>query len=273
MRPAEPALALRHAVVLGLVQGPAELLPISSSAHTALIPWLAGWPYAQLDAELRKSFEVALHAGAGSALAVLTRRSLARQLASLDGRGTAVLALSLLPAALAGSTLRRPIERRLGGPRVSAAGLLAGSVAMTLADRTGAEAGRRCADARPADGLALGLAQALALIPGISRSGATLAAARARGFARPAAHTLSWSVALPVILGAGALEGLRAARGGATRGLRTTIAAGGAAAFLSTLASALLLRGVVCGRRTLLACSLYRCLLAALVLRRLRRAQ
>jgi undecaprenyl-diphosphatase len=66
MRQAEGALALEHAVALGLLHGPAELLPVSSSAHTTLIPWLVGWPYAQLDDELRKAFEVALHAGASA---------------------------------------------------------------------------------------------------------------------------------------------------------------------------------------------------------------
>src|ERR1039458_10724395 len=61
-------LSLRHSLALGLVHGPTELLPIPSSAHTILIPWLAGWPYAELDPELRKSFEVALHAGTAVAL-------------------------------------------------------------------------------------------------------------------------------------------------------------------------------------------------------------
>ena len=61
-------LTLRHAMALGLLHGPTELLPISSSAHTSLVPWLAGWPYGTLDPELRKSFEVALHAGTAAAL-------------------------------------------------------------------------------------------------------------------------------------------------------------------------------------------------------------
>ena len=61
-------LPLRHAVILGLLHGPTELLPISSSAHTTLVPWLAGWPYEELDPRLRKSFEVALHAGTAAAL-------------------------------------------------------------------------------------------------------------------------------------------------------------------------------------------------------------
>ena len=77
MRRARTRLPLRHAVALGLMQGPTELLPISSSGHTALIPWLAGWSsYTELDPALRKSFEVALHAGAGAALAIDMRTEL-----------------------------------------------------------------------------------------------------------------------------------------------------------------------------------------------------
>jgi undecaprenyl-diphosphatase len=272
MRRAEKPLPLGHAVVLGLVQGPAELLPISSSAHTALIPWLAGWPYAELDGDLRKSFEVALHTGGALALALAGRRELLGRLRSLDRRRTSVLALALAPPAIAGYALREAIARRLGGPRSIAAGLVAGAVAMAFADTRPGPGSRRCEDAGPRDGLALGLAQAIALIPGVSRNGATLTAARARGFGRQGAHALSWSVALPVILGAGALEGRRL-QGRAARRHMPAMAAGAAAAFLSTLASARLLRSEGREPRPLLPYALYRCLLAALALRRLRRAQ
>src|SRR5438309_377131 len=129
MPPAEPALPLRHAVVLGLLQGPAELLPVSSSAHTALLPWLAGWPYGKLDGGVRKSIEVALHAGAGAALALLTREQL-RGLRTADVGALAVLVPALAPPALAGAALGPAIERRLGGPRSIAAGLAAGTIAV-----------------------------------------------------------------------------------------------------------------------------------------------
>ncbi|HYM55459.1 MAG TPA: undecaprenyl-diphosphate phosphatase [Solirubrobacteraceae bacterium] len=279
MRRAERALSLRRAVALGLLQGPAELLPISSSGHTTLIPWLAGWSYAELDGELRKSFEVALHAGAGLALAIDMRAELLRQARSLDGRRTAVLALALAPPAIAGYALREPIERRLGGPRSIAAGLIAGAVAMALADARAdgpGDGARECEDARALDGLALGLAQATALIPGVSRNGAALTAARARGFGRGAAETLSWNAALPVILGASVLKATRLARRGAPPGAAAPLAAGGGTAFLSTLVSARILRHggrEDRGGRALLPYSIYRCLLAALVIRRLRRAQ
>ena len=260
---AEEALPLRHAVALGLLQGPAELLPISSSAHTSLLPWLLGWPYAQLEGRSRKSFEVALHAGAALALAVEMRDELALAARALDRRGVFVLALSLAPAALAGYALRGPIERRLGGPGSIAAGLTAGAIAMTLADANGQRRAR--ADAGARDGLALGLAQAAALIPGVSRHGATLTAARSRGFAPAGAEALSWETGLPVILAAVALEARRL-RGGAAPGTRpAALAAGGASAFASTLASAGAMRGRRVGGRALAPYAAYRMLLAGVV--------
>ena len=263
MPQAEEPLPLRHAVALGLLQGPAELLPISSSAHTSLLPWLLGWPYAQLEGRSRKSFEVALHAGAALALAVEMRDELALAARALDRRGVFVLALSLAPAALAGYALRGPIERRLGGPGSIAAGLTAGAIAMTLADANGQRRAR--ADAGARDGLALGLAQAAALIPGVSRHGATLTAARSRGFAPAGAEALSWETGLPVILAAVALEARRL-RGGAAPGTRpAALAAGGASAFASTLASAGAMRGRRVGGRALAPYAAYRMLLAGVV--------
>lgn len=244
-------------------------MPVSSSAHTMLIPWLAGWPYASLDGELRKSFEVALHAGAGAALAFEMRRELIAETSQIDARQSAVILLSLGPPAIAGLLLRGFIERRLGGPGAIAAGLAGGAVAMGLADARRAPGGRRREDARPLDGLALGLAQAAALMPGVSRSGATLTAARARGFSRSDSQALSWHAALPVILAAGALEGFRLYREGLRLPPRV-LAAGTGAAFLSTLASARLLPGPARAERPLLPYALYRCMLAGVVLRRLR---
>jgi undecaprenyl-diphosphatase len=265
---ARARLPLRHAVALGLAQGPTELLPVSSSAHTALIPLLLDWPYLELDGETRKSFEVALHAGAGIALAIDMRAELLAAARALDGGRVLTIALSLLPAALAGLVLGPLIERRLGGPRSIAAGLTAGSIAMALADAGAAGEERSDDDARPLDGLALGIAQAVALAPGISRYGATLAAARSRGFSRASAQTLSWHAALPVMLGASALQGARLAQRGLPAGSAAPLGAGAGSAFVSTLLSARLLR-----RRgqALLPYSLYRLLIAALVLAGLRR--
>jgi undecaprenyl-diphosphatase len=261
-------MKLRHALALGLAQGPTELLPVSSSAHTTLIPLLLDWPHDELDAELRKSFELALHAGAGLALALDMRTELIPAARLLDRRRVTVVALSLAPAALAGLALRPLIERRLGGPRSIAAGLALGGLAMAVAERRGPAGRRTDDDARPADGLALGLAQAVALAPGVSRYGATLVVARARRFSPEAAQALSWHAALPVVLGAGAVEGARLVRRGTSDGTLAPLAAGAAGAFASTLISARLLRRPERALRSLLPWALYRVVLAALVLAR-----
>jgi undecaprenyl-diphosphatase len=269
MRRDSSPLALRHAVLLGLAQGPTELLPVSSSGHTALIPWLAGWPDYELDPDMRKSFEVLLHAGSAAALVIDARRGMVPALDRVDARRVLTIALSLAPPVLVGYALESKIEQRLGSPPAIAAGLLSGAVAMALADTRPAHGTRRLKDARPRDGLALGLAQAVALIPGVSRYGATLTAARALGFGRRDAQALSWEAALPVIVGASALKGLRLARAAIPRGHRGVLAAGGASAFLSTLASARVLGRTRRDARSLLPYSLYRAVLATLVIRRL----
>jgi undecaprenyl-diphosphatase len=230
-----PGLSPARAAALGVVQGPAELLPVSSSAHLSLVPWFAGWPWHQLDAEARKSFEVALHAGAAAALLIGQRRTIAAELDAFDSRRAAVVALSFIPPAILGYTLERPIESRLGGPGSIAVGLLAGAAAMLVADRRPQQRGP--GDATAADGLALGLAQAAALMPGVSRNGATLAAARWRRFSRGHANLLSRTVALPVIVGATLLKGVRLRRRGVSPELRRAMVAGVAASFVSTLAS------------------------------------
>jgi undecaprenyl-diphosphatase len=257
----------RRAVALGIVQGPAELLPVSSSAHIVLVPWLAGWDWDSVDPEVRKSFEVALHAGAAAALLIGQRRVIAEELREFDGRRALILGLSFLPAAIVGYTLERPIERRLGGPRATALGLLAGAAAMLVADRRPQRRGR--GDATAADGLALGIAQAAALAPGVSRNGVTLAAARWRRFSRDQANLLSRTIALPIIVGATALKGARLLRRGTTPELRRSLALGVGASFASTLASQRLIQ-LVERDRALWPYAAYRAGLAAAVLVKLR---
>jgi undecaprenyl-diphosphatase len=240
-------LRLREAVALGLLHGPAELLPISSSGHVTVVPWLLGWDYPALEAEERKAFEVALHAGTAVALAIALRGEL---------RLNSLVVLSAAPPAAAGYLLERPIKRHLGTPLTVAVGLLAGALAMALADRVPER--REATDAGAPDALWLGLAQACALFPGVSRNGATLAVARWRGFGRGDAARLSWQVALAPIAGATVLEALRVRRVGAS------VAAGAAAAFVSTLASRRLLHQP----RPLRAFAMYRCGLAAVILAR-----
>lgn len=255
-----------NAVLLGLIQGPTELLPVSSSAHISLIPFLAGWDWQDLDAEARKSFEVALHGGTALALLISLRHEIADELASFDARRASVVALSFGPPAVAGLAFERRIEA-LGTPLATAVGLTLGAIAMAFADR--APQRRGPGDAGPLDGLALGLAQAAALVPGVSRNGATLTAARARGFTRQQANLLSRTVALPVITGAVALKGARLRKRGVTHGTGRALAIGGAASFVSTLASQRLIR-LVERDRALWPYAAYRVALAAAVIRRAR---
>jgi len=266
--PADGRIPTRRALALGIVQGPAELLPVSSSAHIVLVPWLAGWDWEELEPEIRKSFEVALHAGAAAALLIGQRQAICEELGSFDGRRALLLGLSFLPAAAVGYAFERPIERRLGGPKSTAIGLLAGSAAMLAADTRPQRRGR--GEATAADGLALGIAQAAALAPGVSRNGVTLAAARWRHFSRDQANLLSRTIALPIIVGATVLKGVRLRRRGASRGLRRSMAFGAAASFASTLASQRLIR-VVERDRALWPYAAYRAGLAAVVLAKLRR--
>jgi len=259
---AAPGLTPARAAVLGAVQGPTELLPVSSSAHLSLVPRLAGWDWGAIDPEARKSFEVALHAGTAAALLIGQRREIAAELAAFDARRAAVVALSFVPPAVVGYTLERPIEARLGGPHSIAAGLALGALAMLWADTRPQERGP--GDATPADGLALGVAQAAALAPGVSRNGATLTAARARRFSREHANLLSRTVALPVIVGATLLKGSRLRRRGVAPQLGRAMAAGVATSFASTLASQRLI-GVVERDRALWPYAAYRLALATLV--------
>lgn len=253
------ALPAGQAIALGLLHGPSELLPVSSSAHTTLVPWLLGWRYGELPPRTRKAFEVGLHVGAAGAL--LTRRPWSGPLA-----GPRTLVGAIAPPALAGYLLGERIERRLGTPTTIAAGLLAGALVSAAADRGHVE--RHAGGANARDGLALGAAQALALAPGLSRSGMTTAAARRCGFAHLDADRLSWQVGLPVIGGAALLQGIRLARTGVSAPERGLLAVGVGAAFVSTHLSA---RLITPDRRVRLRTTtvLYRVSLAAVVLWRM----
>src|SRR4051794_28431823 len=140
-RPRTPELRLAEAVALGLLHGPAELLPVSSSGHLTLVPWLARREFPGGDAELRKSFEVALHAGPAAALLVALRGEVGEAARGLDRRRIVLIAGSFAPPAVVGLALERPIERRLGTPATIAAGLLVGAGAVGAAGPPGPRGG------------------------------------------------------------------------------------------------------------------------------------
>ncbi|HEX3617691.1 MAG TPA: undecaprenyl-diphosphate phosphatase [Solirubrobacteraceae bacterium] len=259
---------LGRALALGLMHGPAELLPISSSGHIELVPWLLGGDGVSSDPEVRKAFEVALHAGTAAALVVILRDEVIEAAREINADSAAVVALSLLPPVIIGFALERPIERFLGKPGTIAVGLIAGAVALARSDREPQQRGFD--EATPRDGFWLGIGQACALFPGVSRNGATLTAARLRRFTRVDAERLSRHVALPVIGGATALKCLRLWQRGLPEGAGPAFAVGVVASFASTLAATPLI-DLVERDRSLLPFAAYRVALGSAALRKLRR--
>jgi undecaprenyl-diphosphatase len=227
-----------------------------------LVPALLGWDYASLDDELRKSFEVALHAGTAGALLIALRHEVVEVLRELDGRRLLRHALTFIPPGLAAFAFERPIEERLGSPRGVAAAQVVAGVVLALADLRPAD--RSHEEASELDALLLGLAQACALAPGVSRNGATLTAARLLRFDRRSANRLSRHAALPIILAAAGLKGKRLWR----RGLPAGVVAGAGSAFTSTLLSSPLVR-LVDGARSYAPFACYRVALGAVSLMRL----
>ena len=208
-------MPILHAIVLGLVQGLSEFLPISSSGHLLLVPWLLGWDDFAGDGgeKIKKTFDVALHLG--TLVAVLgyfwndvvvyvregTRLVVSRSRpATVEGRLAWFFVLATLPAAAVGALLEDAIDTTLGTPLIIAISLIAFGLLLGWADRI---AGRReLRDFRARDALIVGAAQALALNPGTSRSGITITAARGLGFDRDSAARISFVMSLPVIAGA-----------------------------------------------------------------------
>ena len=204
-----------HAIVLGIVQGLAEFLPISSSGHLAVVPWLFGWDDFGGDDSLAKAFDVALHIGTlAGAMAYFWRdivrygreglRLLVpanRREPSTDGRIAVLLLVSAVPAAVTGFLLNDAIETLDDEFWLIGVMLVVGGGLLLVADRLG---GVRDADEfRLRDALAMGLGQALALQPGVSRSGVTITVSRWMGFERAAAARLSFLMSMPIIAGAG----------------------------------------------------------------------
>jgi undecaprenyl-diphosphatase len=265
-RPRDGRLSIGQALALGALHGPAELLPISSSGHVSVLPWLLGWSYAELGDESHKSFEVALHAG--SAVGWLMSAETGTRL-PLRPRHLLLAVLTSAPPGAAGLVLERPIQRHLGTPAGVASGLALGALVMALADR--APERRGVDEARAADALWLGLAQACALAPGISRTGATLVGARLRGFRTHASWHLSARAATPVIAGAAGLKLVRLAQRRPPRGETTGLVAGAGASLGSTLLFSRLLRPVA-RAWPLTPFAIYRLALALVIVGRLRRS-
>lgn len=174
-------------------------MPVSSSAQLTLLPWLLHWePPAD-----RTGFAAALHAGSCAGLLVALRRDIA----ALDRRTATWLALSCVPAGIAGLVAQDVVERRLGRPAPTAALLAGAGVLMWVADRRPEQRG-----VGPREAAVAAAAQVAALAPGVSRTGATLTALRAMGVRREAAVRFSMLMSLPVTAGASGLTVARAGR-------------------------------------------------------------
>jgi undecaprenyl-diphosphatase len=212
------ALSNWQALLLGVVQGLTELLPISSSGHLVLVPWVADWHYLEENPEFNHTFDVALHLGTLIAVALYFRHdvvALARALvASLRERAVEtaeqriawLLAIATVPAALAGALGERFIVDELGEPWQIAILLAGFALLLYVADR--APTTRTTGDMRLRDALVIGVAQVAALAPGVSRSGVTITAARFLRLNRDAAARFSFLLLLPTTLGAVIWKGI-----------------------------------------------------------------
>ncbi|MFZ2949842.1 MAG: undecaprenyl-diphosphatase UppP [Desulfuromonadaceae bacterium] len=203
---------LFHAAVLGALQGFTEVLPISSSAHLILVPWLLKWPESGL------TFDVALHLGTFLALSLYFRRDIielvlsffdavaARRLNTPARRLPFLIIAATVPAAVVGKLFEDRIEAVFrSNPLLISSILILFGLILGLTDYFGS---KRLAldEIKPAGALTIGLMQCLALIPGVSRSGITITAALMLGFTRESAARFSFLISLPIVAGAALLK-------------------------------------------------------------------
>lgn len=217
-------MPILHAIVLGIVQGLSEFLPISSSGHLLLAPWVVGWHDFAGNADLEKTFDVALHLGTligaiayfradiitliraalvpSRAHATVTTGTLAADhpTPEADRRLAWLLLLSCVPGAATGALLESPIDDHLGQIWLIGIMLIVFGIVLYWADRLAGD--RPVTDFRLRDALLMGGGQALALSPGVSRSGVTISVGRKLGFDRDAAARLSFLMGIPIIGGA-----------------------------------------------------------------------
>ena len=205
-------MTLLQAILLGIIQGLTEFLPISSSAHLVLVPYLLGW---DLPAEEAFIFNVLVQVA--SLVAVITffwqdlRTILISWLKGLvqrqpfsdrDARLGWLLVLATIPAGLIGITIKDLVESAFANPRMVSAFLLVTAALLVTAERIGSQQ-RELDDLNWKDALLVGFAQALAILPGISRSGATITGGMLRGFERPPAARFAFLMMVPIMLAAG----------------------------------------------------------------------
>ena len=224
-----------QAIVLGVLQGLAEFLPISSSAHLALTPWIFGWDSSGL------AFDVALHIGTLAAVlwffraqwAALTRAAwrivITRRIATEEERRVLFLVIATIPGGIGGLLLAEYAETIFRTPALIATTLIIMGVILWAVDRFSPQ-DRPLSGMRWTHALLFGLAQVLALVPGVSRSGSTMTAGRAMGFHRESAAVFAFLMSMPITAAAAAYEVPKAIAEG---GLGAPIVAGVIASGLS----------------------------------------
>lgn len=235
-------MPILHAIVLGIVQGFSEFLPISSSGHLILTRWFFGWESQPDDVE--KAFDVALHFGTLVAVALYFRHDLVRYVregvrllwnrerpVDPDGRIAWLLVVATVPAALVGAAFENWIDERLGTPVIIAVSLIGFGLLLWWADQHVGD--RELEGFSTRDALVVGAAQALALNPGTSRSGITMTAARQIGFERDSAARISFLMSLPVIAGAVVLKVGKLFLDGIPEGLLTPMIVGVITSFVA----------------------------------------
>ena len=196
-----------QALVLGILQGLAEFLPISSSAHLALAPWAFGWPEPGL------AVDVALHVGTLVAVLVYFRDEWKRlivaaleivrsqRVQTAEQRRVLYLIVATIPGGIAGVFLNDYAESTFRSPELIAIALAAMGFVLWIVDRERPDT-RPLESIRWSDALSIGIAQAAALLPGVSRSGATITAGRALALDRASAATFSFLMSMPIIAAA-----------------------------------------------------------------------
>ena len=239
-------MTIIQAVILGIVQGLTEFLPISSSGHLILVPWLFNWHFLLDNPDLNKTFDVALHLGTfvavlvyfwrevGQLIAAWVRSIGRRSLADPMARLAWLLLVSTIPAAVVGVVLESFIEDRLGKPWIIAVAMIVFAGVMYLIDHI-AKLDRELDSLTWFDALLIGIAQALALLPGVSRSGITMMTGLLLRLDRESAARYSFLMSIPVIGGAAAYKALEVARDGLPAGTTTPFLVGMLSAALSGL--------------------------------------
>jgi undecaprenyl-diphosphatase len=221
-----------HAIALGITQGLSEFLPISSSGHLLLVPWLFGWDDFAGDKSLEKTFDVALHLGTLVGVIAYFRADIARLVRagltdrrSQDGRFAWLLVASAVPAAVTGALLADPIEENTGEIWLIGVMLIVFGLVLLWADRL--HGTRSIDDFRLRDAVIMGAGQALALQPGVSRSGATITVGRFLRLGRDATARIAFLMSLPITVGALAFKAIDVAgEGGIPDGFAWPFAVG-----------------------------------------------